>query len=617
LADSNPFRIPSGARAAAPGKLAPRVEENADIHASIPAGFGSAGTPSSREFPGFHTPAHAPSLDAAAWRQLADSLPFGIIVLGPRQELRHENAVCQQLLGSSVSERGGIEPWLSSLCPDPEQQEDVISSWREHIWRNQVTRTFTLRSTDQKIHEVEFRSSLQADGGITLTVTDVTHLKRCEETLRHWRPRFHALFSQVRTPAVLVDRSGRITNVNPAGLALLDTTIRDLRLTTVPGLLHPQDGEAVAELEAVQFATPTPERSEATERRVWVRTAEREIEVLLRFIPGGEIGELPAHGLYLLETIETAQDAEAHSLVKQRLEKITQKTEALLEVIPDLLLLVDGERNVVNVALPRDIWIDPAPSLSWRGRRLAEVWPELDAAVLSGRHHRQEAITLSPRHSSGTSHLVLASSCGQQEQLILIRALPKSRQGEQHQHELRNRLQLVTSLFSLESSAADSQDAFLRWQIRLRNIAHTIPERSGGRIGVVDLLRHTADDICSLMGRGPGRRLVTIRGNEGISLSASTASLCGLFFAEVMRLQLNPHPESGENTLLIDLRAESPGKICFDVYPTGRPSTDSGRNPNNGEILELLGQQMQARLEAVPHATAAGAWRLILPTEAS
>ncbi len=531
--------------------------------------------------------------------------------------MRHESAVCQQMLGSSVSERGGIESWLISLCPDPEHQDDVISSWREHIWRNQVTRTFTLQSKDQKVHEVEFRSSLQADGGITLTLTDVTHLKRCEETLRHWRPRFHALFSQVRTPAVLVDRSGRITNVNPAGLALLDTTIRDLRLTTVPGLLHPQDGEAVAELEAVQFATPTAERSEASERRVWIRTAAREIEVLLRFIPGGEIGELPAHGLYLLEQIETTSDPEAFSLVKQRLEKITQKTEAILEVVPDLLLLVDGEGTIANVALPREIWIEPAPSLSWRGRRIAEVWPELDAALSSGRPHRHEPITLSPRRPGGSTHQILATSCGPQEQLILVRALPKTRRGEEHQHDLRNRLQLVTSLFSLETSPADSQDAFLRWQIRLRNIAHTIPERSGGRIGVVDLLRHTADDVCSLMGRGPGRRMVTVRGNEGITLSAGTASLCGLFFAEVMRLQLQPHPKHGENSLLIDLRAEAPANLCFDVYPTGRPASGSGRNPNNGEILELLGHQMQARLEAVPHATAAGAWRLILPTEAS
>jgi PAS domain-containing protein len=594
----------------------PWTEETSTVHAALPSGFGPRETPSTTNFPVFHpTAAPHPALDATAWQQLADTLPFGIIVLGPRQELRHETAFCRQMLGSSVSERGGFEPWLNSLCPESEYRENVISSWREHIWRNQTTRTFTLTSADQKVHEVEFRSSLLADGGITLTLTDVTHLRRCEETLRHWRPRFLALFSQVRTPAVLVDRSGRITSVNPAGLALLGTTIQDLRLTTVPGLLYPQDGAAIAELEAVQFAIPTPERAQASERRVWLRTAAREVEALLRFIPGGEVGELPAHALYLFEITEAGSDSAAVAQIKQRLEKVSQKTEALLEVVPDLLMLVDGRGIIVNVAAPREIWTEPTPSVNWRGSRIAEVWPELNAALSDHSAEPQRSFALPPRHHGAPAHQVNLATCGPHERLILVRALPEVRHGEERQHQLRNRLQLVTSLFSLETSGADPGDAFLRWQIRLRNIAHTIPERSGGRIAVADLLRRTADDVCSLTSRGPGKRSVTIRGDEGITLPASTASLCGLFFAEVMRLHLSPKSSGGESSLRIDLATESPAQIWFDVHPLGQAAAEARRDPNNGEILELLGQQMQARLEAVPHAASSGAWRLVVPTE--
>src|SRR5690606_16707810 len=75
--------------------------------------------------------------------------------------------------------------------------------------------------------------------------------------------------------------------------------------------------------------------------------------------------------------------------------------------------------------------------------------------------------------------------------------------GERRQHYFRNQLQLVTSLFGIEPQGAAARDAFLRWQIRLRSMALACPHDQSDTVLVFPLLRSLADDICSLIGRGP------------------------------------------------------------------------------------------------------------------
>ena len=107
--------------------------------------------------PGAHHPLPAFAAGGSKvpdWPSILDGLPFGLVVLGPRQELRHENEACRRLTGRGIAEAGGVESWLAALCPDPEHREKVVRSWREEIWRNQLTRTFTLRTAEQKPKEI-------------------------------------------------------------------------------------------------------------------------------------------------------------------------------------------------------------------------------------------------------------------------------------------------------------------------------------------------------------------------------------------------------------------------------------------------------------------------------
>ena len=61
------------------------------------------------------TPVFAAGLVSSDWVAILDSLPYGFALLGPKQELRHENAACRQITGEGIASRGGVEGWLSAL----------------------------------------------------------------------------------------------------------------------------------------------------------------------------------------------------------------------------------------------------------------------------------------------------------------------------------------------------------------------------------------------------------------------------------------------------------------------------------------------------------------------
>ncbi len=306
--------------------------------------------------PVFSSPETARSLK---WDAILDQLPYGLVILGPEQQVRHENATCRHLLGFGVVEKGGLEGWLGAVCPDPTHREKVISSWREHIWRNQLTRTFTLKTSEQKLREIEFRSSLLQDGGITLTIEDVTEATRMEETMRHGKLKFRALFSHSETGTVLVDRTGRIIDANPSFLAFTGISLKDLRLSTLSELLHPHDAEALSVNE-----------SESIRREVRVRARESEKRSLLTYVPIGEPGDPPALGIYLFSIPGSGEN---ETKLAARLQCVAMKAQALLQAVPDLILLIDEDVLVMDFAPPPRKWSEIEPDDSWISKPLSHL----------------------------------------------------------------------------------------------------------------------------------------------------------------------------------------------------------------------------------------------------
>lgn len=726
-------------------------------HGPVPAAAGTA----HHQAPVFSAPL---SVAPSEWRAILDQLPYGLIVLGPGQELRHENATCRQLLGYGVGEKGGLEGWLAAVCPDRNHREKVINSWREHIWRNQLTRTFTLKTAGQKLKEIEFRSSLLRDGGITLTIEDVTETRRTEETLRHGKLKFRALFSHTETGTVLVDRTGRIIDANPAFLALAGISLKNLRLSSLAELLHPNEAAELAGAEdTLSRIPPDHGAAKVVTRDVWLRTSTAEKRTRVTYCPVGEGPERPTMAIYLFTALDAVS---ANERLTARLRVVSAKAQALLHAVPDLILLIEPDGSVADFAPPPKPWSELAPDDSWRGQPATTVWPVFgnllrqcqDQVTTWGKTIHADirgpeddgfefAVTLSPcgdgqilaviRNHTATRALrerdlwqsasfthcplpivmldnhgivsganLAASDClglggaeicgqdfadfyeGGEESLreaiacaasgmgrwtshrpmrtaggealgatadflaleedgkprgslvflerrtevaepevmplkaeaaapmseaapVLATASPRN--NERRQHGFRNQLQLVTSLFSLEPQGAAARDAFLRWQIRLRSMAQACPFDHSENVWVFPLLRSLADEVCSLIGRGPGRKEVIITGSEDLTLDVQTATPFSLLIGELMRLVLATRQHGPGPELYINLRPHSGGGFQLTVRPgTYRQFVFTDRD-TEVEILELLTEQIQGRLEATDQENPAREWVLIVP----
>lgn len=693
--------------------------------------------------PAFSPAPGAPQLD---WSSILDQLPYGLVVLGPEQQVRHENAACRRLLGFSVVERGGVEGWLEAVCPDQVHREKVINSWREHIWRNQLTRTFTLKTAEQKLKEIEFRSSLLQDGGITLTIEDVTEARRIEETLRHGKLKFRALFSHSATGTVLVDRTGRIIDANPAFVGLAGISLKNLRLSTLSELLHPNEAEELAKAEAALMVRPgAPSPGEkAVSRDLWLRTSASEKRCHVTYCPIGESAGRPSMGIYLFSP-ETAEAT--NEILAARLRTVALKAQALLHAVPDLILLIEPDGTIADFAPPPKAWKELAPDDTWLRKPASTVWPvfgkllkqcqgqisdegktihaeirgpgnegfefavtfspcgegqilavirnHTETRSLRERDHWQSAAfssnplpmvlvdkggvvtranpsadqflglqngaltgrlfsdfylggeasfreamasapastgrwsVQSPMVSAGGSRLgatseflSLAEEGKAAETLIFlnqstVREAPVARSqavpNQKRQHGFRNQLQLVTSLFSLEPQSLAAKDAFIRWQVRLRAMAQACPEDDNSLIRVLPLLRSLADEICSLVGRGPGRREVIITGSEELAIDGQTAISFSLLIGEIMRLVLaNRQPGPGPE-LYLNLRAELDGGFQLTVRPGTNRNFVFADRTSEVETLELLTEQIQGRLEVTDRENPAREWILIVP----
>jgi len=364
-------------------------------------------------------PASTPKVD---WISILDQLPYGLIVLGPGQDLRHENAVCRKLLGCTVKEKGSIEGWLASACPDDEHRDRVINSWRDHIWRNQLTRTFTLRGADQKLREIEFSSSLQPDGVFTVTLQDVTELRRAEETQRHNKLKFRAMFAHAGNSAVLVDRTGRVIDANPAFLNFAELTLKEIRLSTLSSLLHPEDANSLAQAEKKWRESDEVDAPSTVTREIWLRARTREKRAQITYCPVGDSKKNPSMGIYLFDVSEAAESREQ---LLNKLRTIATKAQALLNAVPDLVLLINDDLTIADFAPPPTPWEELQPNDSWRGRALGDVWPVLSEVVEQSRLQVSEGKTIHAdvegRGSVPFDFNFTLCSCGDGQMLAVIR----------------------------------------------------------------------------------------------------------------------------------------------------------------------------------------------------
>jgi PAS domain S-box-containing protein len=176
-------------------------------------------------------------------REVLDTMPCGLIVLDERGRPVFQNAHVSDLVGRSLATGGSVEQWIAEGCPDEAGREQAAAAWRDDIWRRQLTRVLSLSTEDGLVKDLEFRPSSLPQGGVLLTIHDVTDTCRLEEMLAAVEAKFRTLLRDCPLPVLLTDARGAIFDSNPEADRLFHRSRNELRRLSLEALLSADSEE--------------------------------------------------------------------------------------------------------------------------------------------------------------------------------------------------------------------------------------------------------------------------------------------------------------------------------------------------------------------------------------
>ncbi|NOX99960.1 MAG: PAS domain S-box protein [Verrucomicrobia bacterium] len=353
------------------------------------------------------------------FNEIAESVPYGLVVLGRDEKFIYGNARHAELLGLGIDEAESMEAWLQALCAEEKTCREVTSSWRRHVWQKQLVRTYTLRAVGGEMVDIEFRPKLLQDGGLLLTMIDVSERCRSEEAWLLSEVKFKTLFGSQGIGMALVDRTGRICTVNKALEQMLDYTSVELRAMAFDDFVAVEDSGTKRDFENLAKEEP--------------QLAAEEVRLSLRKNGGGvlkvflSIARMDEKGGPFMAYLVRADNKEgAEQVGSSNLQDSMLQNRALLEAVPDLVILFDYSGKVEDVS-PADQDESFARKCStWTGRPLEEVLPAFwkvceNAGLSELEFHSNEGLVLEFSPAEGGVACAHVAGCGRGKYMAVIR----------------------------------------------------------------------------------------------------------------------------------------------------------------------------------------------------
>ncbi|MCP5540411.1 MAG: PAS domain S-box protein [Akkermansiaceae bacterium] len=365
------------------------AEDDMLTSGQVPEGSVSAPS-SSPKRPGFG------SGDTMTGHEIADNLPFGVILFDGDGGVVYANPHHRKLLGFDIRECGGIEEWLTRGCRDEAYAKKVIQSWWEHLWRKQLTRAFSLKTAEEKLREIEFRAKLLGDGGLLLTLFDVTESRRSEDALKLTEAKFNTVFHHAPVGIALVDRTGRLVETNPAVENLIDLPRSELRRQTLTDRVVAEDRAPLIAAEKSLLSSESAndvvlrarfrrgDTNEIAETEVTlapIRDADRKVHYVAYLVREMQTGRSDS-----IDPIERSLEDDpwlppVESGGERELRESQEQNRALLEAIPDLILLLKADGTIEDMMPPTGPWNGRLADEEWIGGSVSAFWPELGRRV--------------------------------------------------------------------------------------------------------------------------------------------------------------------------------------------------------------------------------------------
>lgn len=307
----------------------------------------------------------------AAFEEIFDHVAVGVVLLGSNGKVIIANKRLNDLLGFSIGEGESIEGWLGRAGGDPDHTTSVLKIWQEDIWQRQLTKVLALKASNGSLREIRFEPQLFLDDNrLLLTLHDITESKRSEEAMRDSEIRFRALFRESSMGIALLDGEEKIYDVNPGMESILGVARRQILCRHFDECLHPDDLARKQQL--VQQLLASPKRNTEMELRLARRREEggitEDIWVRLHIALVRDVDQRVLFTAYFVQDITEQKRLQAALHISK------EQNRALLEIIPDLILLVDRRAEIVDI-MPGDSMPDDFVDQESMGRRVETILP--------------------------------------------------------------------------------------------------------------------------------------------------------------------------------------------------------------------------------------------------
>ena len=220
--------------------------------------------------------------------------------------------------------------------------------------------------------------------GVVSVAVEVTDLKKAQNDLLETEERYRLLADWMDDLVVLVDRGSRRLYVSPSVARVTGYSVSEIVETGFRARTHPDDLAAIEENHAANL------RGESTQ-----------IEYRLRHKNGSDIWldvrctPIRDDDGQVEKILFCSRDVTDRRAAEDALRQSEARIHAMLEALPDLLLIVDQQGNCLDFSAPKagDL---PAPPSQLLGANLLEhfsqrTWRPLPAANRSGVDDRQAA----------------------------------------------------------------------------------------------------------------------------------------------------------------------------------------------------------------------------------
>lgn len=352
------------------------------------------------------------------FRLIPDSAPFGIVLLARDGETTYCNPAHREVVGSDIESHDSIEEWLAAHCSEEGEKaaKHLVEEWRSRVWRQGGTGIFSIKTETGVIRELEFRPKLMEDGGLLLSIFDVTDARRGEEALRASEAKFRALFHDSSVGMALADKSGEILDVNSSLQSMLGYSKSQIRGNTIDEFIYGFDDENLGRF----MEQLTGGDHVVADRAIELATSDGErVEV---HIQASRVTDKSGASLF---TTYFIHDVSGQLLTQRNLEDSRAENRAFLDASPDMILVLEQSGRIIDAFLPEGFSLQ-LDSKSCLGHGIEEVVPamEMTSSKLIDELEKKDVFTSHFRSEAkqGACHYELrATRSGQDNTVMLVR----------------------------------------------------------------------------------------------------------------------------------------------------------------------------------------------------